>query len=30
MFFRMRKSRTRRMLDWFSSMFASVRRWFQK
>lgn len=30
MFFRIRKSRTRRMLDWFSSVFAGVRRWFSK
>jgi|GEM_PF-5987054 hypothetical protein len=31
MFFRIRKkSRTRRLLDWFSSLFDGIRRWLQK
>ena len=30
MFFKMRKSRTRRMLDWMSMLFSSLRKWFKK
>lgn len=29
-FFRRRKSRAQRMMDWFSAMFVVARRWLKK